>query len=277
MDTFIHGRDDPSAAFLLGVHEGHTPGSKHLMAGEWRDATYAEYCKLPLENCFPLNEDLLLGKCGYKVEELADIARLAIPFGGLSDINVKPGETVIVAPATGGFGMGAVKVALAMGARVIAMGRNTSILSSLSETHERIETVAITGDMSADYEALKKFGVIDAFFDISPPAAAESTHFKSAMLSLRHGGRVSLMGGLGGDLKIPHSVVMHRDLCLRGKWMYSAQNVRDLVKMIETGLLRLGEGSGTKIVGRYRLEEWEKAFDEAKKNLGKEDFVVMMP
>jgi threonine dehydrogenase-like Zn-dependent dehydrogenase len=184
---------------------------------------------------------------------------------------------VIIAPATGPFGIGAVKVALAMGARVIAMGRNTPVLSQLSKTHERVETVPITGDMSADLEALKKFGVIDCYFDISPPAAAESTHFKSAMLSLRHGGRVSLMGGLGGDLAIPHSVVMHRDLCLRGKWMYSSQNVRDLIKMIETGLLKLGEGNGTKIVGKYGLEEWEKAFDEAKKNSGKEDFVVMVP
>jgi hypothetical protein len=47
--------------------------------------------------------------------------------------------------------------------------------------------------------------------------------------------------------------------------------------MIETGLLKLGEASGTKIVGKYGLEEWEVAFDEAKKNSWKEDFVVMMP
>ena len=173
---------------------------------------------MPLENCFPLNEDLLLKKYKYNVEDLADIARLIIPFGGLTDIGVKSGETVIVAPATGGFGMGAVKVALALGARVIAMGRNASVLSQLASTHERVETVAITGDTLADYEELKKFGVIDAYFDISPPAAAESTHFKSAMWALRHGGRVSLMGGLNGDLAIPHGVVMHRDLSLRGKW-----------------------------------------------------------
>jgi hypothetical protein len=45
------------------------------MAGEWRDATYAEYCKLPLENCFALNEEILLQKYNYKLEDLADIAR----------------------------------------------------------------------------------------------------------------------------------------------------------------------------------------------------------
>jgi len=47
--------------------------------------------------------------------------------------------------------------------------------------------------------------------------------------------------------------------------------------MVETGVLKLGEGSGTKVVGKYGLEEWEVAFDEAKRNSGKEDFVVIMP
>jgi hypothetical protein len=32
---------------------------------------------------------------------------------------------------------------------------------------------------------------------------------KSAIMALRHGGRVSLMGGIHGDVAIPHSRVMH--------------------------------------------------------------------
>ena len=101
VDSFIRSRDDPSAAFLLGVHEGFSEGSRQLMAGEWRDATYAEYTKLPLENCCPLDEGKLLeGGLGYTIEELTEISGLLVPFGGLSDIDVKVGETVIVAPAT---------------------------------------------------------------------------------------------------------------------------------------------------------------------------------
>lgn len=75
VDCFVRGRDDPNSAFLLGIHEGHTEGSKKLMHGEWRDGSYAEYVKVPLENAFPLNEDLLMGKLGYGVEELGEIAR----------------------------------------------------------------------------------------------------------------------------------------------------------------------------------------------------------
>jgi threonine dehydrogenase-like Zn-dependent dehydrogenase len=85
------------------------------------------------------------------------------------------------------------------------------------------------------------------------------------------------MGGLQGDLSIPHLVVMHRGLTLKGKWMYSRENVRDLIKMVEAGLLKLGEAGGQRFVGKYGLEEWKEAFDAAEALSGTEDFVVIVP
>jgi threonine dehydrogenase-like Zn-dependent dehydrogenase len=85
-----------------------------------------------------------------------------------------------------------------MGASVIAMGRNKDSLAFLKSkvtAPERVETVQITGDTMKDCQELKKHGKIDAFFDIGPPEAHASTHIKSSILSLRHGGRISLMGG----------------------------------------------------------------------------------
>lgn len=93
--------------------------------------------------------------------------RLFVPFGGLRDIDLKPGETIIVAPATGTFGSAAVKVALAMGARVIAMGRNVFKLSARKPTSpdtNKIEIVPITNDLATDLAALQAFGAADAFF-----------------------------------------------------------------------------------------------------------------
>ena len=78
------------------------------------------------------------------------------------------------------------------------MGRNKDSLANLKKRvpiPNRLETVPITGDMQADLNELKKFGQIDAFFDIGPPEAHASTHLKSAILALRQGARVSLMGG----------------------------------------------------------------------------------
>ena len=167
-------------------------------------------------------------------------------------------------------------MALAMGARVIAMGRNLDAVKRIAGTNGRIEAVQITGDVQTDTKALQSFGNIDAFFDISPPAAANSTHIKSGILALKPSGRVSLMGGIQGDILIPHSVVMHKNLQIKGKWMYNREDIGALIKMIEIGVLKLGEHEGVKIVGKFGLDEWENAFAVAAENpgMGKQTLIV---
>jgi threonine dehydrogenase-like Zn-dependent dehydrogenase len=285
-DITIRGRDDPAhSVFLSGVVDGFTAGSKKLMAGEWRDSTYAEYAKVPLENCHVLNEKLLLGSVkdgglGYSVESLSIISRLLVPYGGLRDVNLKVGETVIVAPATGPFGGVAVVAALAMGARVVAMGRNVDALNKLEALDpKRVKTVPITGDVEGQTKAvLSYFRPADVFFDISPPQAAKSTHIKSAILALRHGGRVSLMGGIQGDVSIPYNVVMHSNILLKGTWMFPREAVGEVIKMVETDVLRIGEESlGQRHIAKFGLEEWDQAFTAAAENTGMGDLVLIAP
>lgn len=67
------------------------------------------------------------------------------------------------------------------------------------------------------------------------------------------------MGGLKGELMIPLKVVVSRDLRIMGKWMYERRDVRDLIKMIEVGVLKLGG----QVVEKFGLEEWEKGFERA--------------
>ena len=273
VDMFVRGRDDPTALFLFGIHEGFTDGSRKLMRGEWRDTTYAEYAKIPLENCDALDEGRLIGSpkdggLGYQVDNLQYISTLLVAYGGLKDIDLKAGETVIIAPATGAFGGAAVLVALAMGARVIAMGRNVEMLKKVGARSDRVEAVPITGDVQKDVEALTRFGPADAFFDISPPEAAKSTHIKSGILALRQSGRVSLMGGIREDIAIPIVVIVHKNLVLKGKWMYNREDIGALIKMVEVGVLKLGESAGCKVVGKYAMEDWKNAFDAAAENAG---------
>ena len=216
IDIVLRSRDIGTDVMLAGIHEGFTAGSRKLMTDGYRDWTYAEYCLALLENLSLLDEQRLLGGVdqvgpGYKLEELNFITTLLVPYGGLKDIELQPGQTVIIAPATGSFGGAAVLVALAMGARVIAMGRNTALLANLKKKVpllDRVETVPATGDVAADCEALKKFGEIDAYLDIGPPQGYASTHIKSCIGALRHGARISLMGGYREDVALPHVQIM---------------------------------------------------------------------
>lgn len=277
----IRGRDDPSNIILFGLYEGSTEGARRLMSGEWRDGTFAEYAKVPLENCFALDEARLTGSpsqggLGYEMERLAYFQTLMVPYGGLRDIGLQPGETVIISPATGAFGGAGILVALAMGAKVVAMGRNEHKLQRIKQMGEpgRVETVTITGDVERDVAALKSFGTVDAMLDLSPAEAAKSTHLKSGIMALRHRGRASLMGGIMGDVALPHWKIMLSDIQLKGKWMCEREDIVCMIQMVHSGLLKLDK---VDVVGRFSLDEWQRAFEVAKENADLVQIAVINP
>ena len=244
-DCVMRARDDPDSLFLTAIHEGMNDRSKKLMKDVWRDGMFAEYAKVPLENCIPLDETRLCQELGYSTTDLVYLYLLLVPFGGLRDIKLEPGETVVVCPATGGFGGAGVQVAVAMGARVIAMGRNEKELGRLKEHVKRgspgacIETVKMTGDLETDTIALKEFGTIDCVIDFTPPFACKSTHLKSAIRALRRGGRCSMMGYVEDVVDI-HVIAF--DITLKGKLMYERDDMVHFVKMLERGLFPKRKG-----------------------------------
>ena len=96
-DVFVRARDDPTSAIIMGLSSG-APNSRALMDGEWRHSTWAEYAKFPTENLYPLDEDLLLKKQGYDIADLCSLGNAIVPYGGLDDIGLKAGETIVIAP-----------------------------------------------------------------------------------------------------------------------------------------------------------------------------------
>lgn len=98
-DILVSARDDRSARFLMGLHSG-SPKSRLLMDGEWRHSTWAEYAKFPLENIYPLDESLLLEKHGYSIRDLCTLPTALVPFGGLDEIGLRAGETIVIAPVS---------------------------------------------------------------------------------------------------------------------------------------------------------------------------------
>jgi D-arabinose 1-dehydrogenase-like Zn-dependent alcohol dehydrogenase len=269
VDCMVRARDDPSACFLLATYEGSSEGSRKLMRDVWRDGTLAEFAKVPLENCIPLDEVRLCHGFGYSVQDLMYICYLLVPYGGLRDIKLEAGETIVVSPATGGYGGAGVQVAVAMGARVIAMGRNEMELARLKDHVKKgtpgasIETLKITGDEIADTAALQAYGKIDAVLDISPLTAINSTHLRCAIMALRKGGRCSLMGYVGD---LPSFQIGSNNITLKGKLMYEREDMLQFMKMMETGLFPKGkEFVDTKVFG---LENWKEGFDVAAEHTG---------
>lgn len=250
-----------------------------MMKDVWRDWTHAEYCRTPLESLTVLDERRLIGDFGYSLGQLMYSSTILVPYGGLRDINLQAGETIIIAPATGPFGGAAVIVALAMGAKVIAMGRNKDSLANVNARaphFDRLATVPITNDMEADLAAVLDAAgsEVDAYFDIGPHEAVSSTHFKSGILALRCEGRVSLMGGYLQDVPSPHFPIVRKNITLKGKCMYDRSDIRDFFNLVNAGLLDL---SICEVQGEYRLEKFEEAWDAAAEKSGFAKNVIIRP
>jgi threonine dehydrogenase-like Zn-dependent dehydrogenase len=279
VDCVIHARDDPDTLFLSAIHNSHAEGSKKLMRDVWRDGTFAKFAKFPLENCIPLDEAKLCGKLGYSIPDLMYMGHLIVPFGGLRDIKLEPGETIVVNPATGGYGGAGVLVAISLGARVIAMGRNEEKLARLKEhvlagsPNAQIETVKMTGDEAADTATLQSFGTIDAVLDFTPPQASKSSHLRSATSALRRNGRVSMMGFVEQPM-VPWTFV-GKNITIKGKLMYEREDIVQFVKMLEGGLFpRGGAFVDTKA---FSLDDWKEGLDVAAVRTGIGRQVVLLP
>ncbi|KAJ7725296.1 alcohol dehydrogenase GroES domain-containing protein [Mycena maculata] len=293
LDPTIRARDLQSdgAAFLLG-YSGGPPGATPytVMEAVWRDGTFAERVQVPVENVHPLDEAALCGRLGYALTDLAaTLGTLAVSFGGLDAARVRPGETVVVAPATGSFGGGAVHVALALGARVVAMGRNETALAGLEALGDaRVAAVRMSGSVEGDVvgitSALERLGSrsLDVFFEISPPSVVNGPgqtvpYTTAALKVLRKGGRAVFMGGVKHDVSLPLREIVHGAKTLQGVWMYTPAQLTELIRLVEAGVLRLGEDRGFACQGVFPLERWEEAFETASREASAGNFVLLQP
>ena len=286
-DITVRARDDPDVLFLLGVHGGMGP-SLDLMEGPWRNGSFAEVAKWPLENVYPVNEERLCSDetqkgFGYSFADLAYLGACLVPFGGLAG-KVNAGDIIIVAPATGQFGGAAVCVALAMGASVIAAGRNKVTLAKIAKVHAstgRISTVALSGDPMKDSESFKQYTSggkgADVYIDLSPPEATNSTHILAATLAMKRGGTIVLMGGVGGHLSLPYSLVMHSNLQICGNFMYDRATVVQAIKMVEQGSLGLSEKDTGVKSNVFGLEQFGEAVEAAAAGKGWGSQAVLKP
>ena len=67
---------------------------------------------------------------------------------------------------------------------------------------------------------------------------------------------------------------MHRNMRLYGKWMYEREDIADMFKLVENGLLDLGI---QKVVGKYPLEQYKEAWDHAFEKSALGETVIMTP
>lgn len=162
-----------------------------LMGGLGRtiNGSYAEFTRVPVTNVALIEADL-------PWEQLAAIPEsYATAWTCLfRNIDLKPGELIVIRGATSSLGQAAVKLAVNAGARVIATTRQ----------HERFAALEALGVERCEIErpdlaqVVAEAGAIDAVLNL-----VGNTVVLDSLAMLRRGGRSCLAGWLGGLDPIP--------------------------------------------------------------------------
>ncbi len=241
----------------------------------YRNGSFAEEMMIPTENA------IKIGKIEPEdASKWCALNTFLVPFGGLLSIGLKPGETIVISGATGFFGSAAVALALAMGAGcVIAPGRNQSVLNELVKRFgERVKPVTLTGNEKLDIQNIRNVSSnpIDCVLDILPPFA-DAKAVRTAIMTVREYGRISLMGGigmLGGDgLNLPYPWIMRNSITIKGQWMYRREAPQQLIPIIKSGLLSLDLFK----ISEFDLEDINEAIEYAANDKGAFRLTVIKP
>lgn len=64
---------------------------------------------------------------------------------------------------------------------------------------------------------------------------------------------------------------------IQDTFMNTSQQVKDLIRAVDTGVLPVGERAGMQVAGKFALQDWEEAFNTAAANVGAEKAVYFMP
>jgi D-arabinose 1-dehydrogenase-like Zn-dependent alcohol dehydrogenase len=278
----IRGRDNPNLEIVRSFDGGRDLSTQNLIKGVWKHGSYEEKLLAPLEGLFKIPEEWVQDQCqggkGFRIQDFALSGYYLLAIGGLATSGVGAGDRVIIAPATGNYSSAAVRVALAMGCKVVAASRSAGKLKMLEKYHgakDKLSTVVLTGDTDDDTKALKNAiggNGADVFVDYSPTTIREEPpYLKAGFNSLRRGGEYLLLGGALTDLKISYVDIMRRELRIRGKFMWQREHVELFLRLIDTGSLRLGVEAGVlDDVITFGMDEVEAALKESRLEHGEE-------
>ena len=237
--------------WLLGLG-GWMDTSRSLYFGSECDGGYADYTKVRTENAIKLESDLSDAElatfpCAYTTAENL-VART----------NLQPGETIVIAGASGGVGSGAIQLCRLRGANVIAIASLSKADHLLSLGANQVIDRNEANMEAAITEAAK--GPVDVALDV-----VGGSGFMPLINALRQGGRYSSSGCIAGPMvDFDLRQLIYKDLQLTGATIVPPGTMKRLIGLIEQGLLKplLAETFALKDLGKA-----QEAF-MAKKHVG---------
>ncbi|TQK07842.1 alcohol dehydrogenase catalytic domain-containing protein [Herbaspirillum sp. SJZ107] len=255
-------------AFTFQGYFGFGPGSQQIY-DKYPYGGFAEHLIAPVSSLVRLPESVTF-------DQAARFGYLGTAYSALRKANFAPGQTLLINGMTGTLGLGALLLALAMGAsRIFGTGRNEDLLRKAKAlAPDRIHTITLSAGGSMHEvvrDATDGYGVDVLIETLGPGAPAEAT--LDAIKALRRGGKAVACGGMADPLPLDPFPMMCQQLSYIGSLWFSTAEGEDMAAMAQAGTLDLSVFEHQ----RFGLTEINEALDAVEARNGGFTNVVVTP
>jgi L-iditol 2-dehydrogenase len=222
--------------------------------GIHQDGGFAEYIAVPQRLLYPIPE-------GMTFEEAALVEPLSNAVHFVKDLTpVEPGDLAVVL-GIGPIGLFSAQLLRLAGAEVLMTGISVDIERFKIAGKLGLETVNVdeVDPVELVMERTSGRGADIAFVAVGAPSAVDQ-----AVRLVRKRGHVTVVGIFPGDVPVPMTIVVRREITLAGAYDARAENFEQSIGLIESGKIKATE----LVTHRFPLDQAEKAFEVAKSKVG---------
>lgn len=177
-------------------------------------------------------------------DQAARLGYMGTAYAGLRKAEVRPGKTMMISGISGTLGIGAVLLALALGAtRILGVARNLELLNRVKALAPgRIEVKSLNDNNGESVEGwvqrLTHGEGLDLYVDCIGPGGGHEL-LLSALRTLKRGGKAVDIGAIAGDVPIDLHTVMDLQQTIIGSCWFTAAEGQDMADMAGAGTLDL--------------------------------------
>ena len=240
-------------AYTFAGYFGFSPASRPVQ-DRYPWGGLAEYMVAPVNSLVTLPDRL-------SFEDASRFGYLGTSYAALRRGGVNISTTVLINGATGTLGVGAVLLALALGApRILAVARNHELLARVKAlAPDRIETFSTLDGSTREWSGRMTGGAgVDVVIEALAPGAPLEASVE-ALYSVGRGGNVVTIGGMQDKVPVDPIWLMACEVGYLGSSWFTTSQGQDMADMVGSGVLDLSSFDHR----RFALDEIEEALAEA--------------
>lgn len=197
--------------------------------GERLEGTYAQYVKLPAQNCFPI-------PTGYSFEEAAAFPLVFITLWRMliTNARLEAGETILILGIGGGVASASLRVAKKIAARVIVTSGSNEKLERARDLGADYGINHGSKDFVQEVQTLTAGRGVDVVFD-----SIGGEFWRKSLASLARGGRLVTCGATAGGEPIDDiAAICAKELKIYGSTLGSREEFHQVIDFLNTAQIK---------------------------------------